>query len=81
MNCPQCKERVGRDQYRFSEWRMEDRDGELFVVRDLFVECDFCGVFEIAERCSPRQFESIHHPRNRKDVKRILRKLPQREVA
>jgi hypothetical protein len=81
MNCPECKQSVGNDQYSYSDWKMEDRDGELSIVRDLFVECDFCGVFNIKERHSPRQFVSIHHPRNRKDVKRILRKLPHREVA
>ena len=81
MNCPKCYEGIGRDQYRYSDWRMTDRDGVLYVVRTLYLECDFCGTFEVTERCSPRQFDSIHHPRNAKDTHRIRRKLPCRGAA
>ncbi len=81
MNCPECKQKIGNDQFHYGEPRMDDDDGVLRMVRTLFLECDFCGVFEIEERLSPRQFESIYRPRNAKDMRRIRRKLPCRGAA
>lgn len=50
MNCPQCKQMVGNDQYSYGEFDQEiDAHGVVVRVwRWLFVSCDFCGVFRVA---------------------------------
>lgn len=53
MNCPQCEEMVGPNQYSRGKWQNEFDDAGLFVRcwRWLFVRCRHCGMFRVV--CEP----------------------------
>ncbi len=71
MNCPQCKEPVGDDEFGYGPW-VRRITGELDTldVRTLAIRCDHCGVFEIRERME-RKLTSVSMPV--KDVKALRR--------
>lgn len=51
MNCPQCQQPIGADQFKLGEW-IDDIVAHGVPTgchRIVSIECDFCGLFEVKQ--------------------------------
>lgn len=51
LNCPDCQQPVGADQFALGPWKdeLDDKGWPLRCIRNLVIECDFCGLFRVQE--------------------------------
>lgn len=78
MNCPVCKERVGNDQFAYSDFRpLTDAVGNVINnVRDLFVDCACCGPSRALIDAGSRILR-IFKPEGTRAKRRIRDQVPQ----
>jgi len=78
MNCPQCNEPVGDDEFGPGKWALS-RPGKDVITesRGIYaVRCGHCGVFEI-HAVRRHYIKSVHGPfTNCKDLRRLERLIP-----
>ena len=78
MNCPQCQQPVGDDQYGYGPWRgFTHSFGRLRGQRRLLVTiCSHCGVFTMTEEAW-FDHRSLRGPiTNEKDLRRLEKFVP-----
>ena len=78
MNCPQCHEPVGDDEFGSGAWVLSQRKNDPLPAghRSIAVRCAHCGVFEVRE-ARRTVIESVHGPiTNGKDLRRLERLIP-----
>lgn len=78
MNCPQCQQPVGHDQYHMGgAWiAVHDASGlAVAMERDIHVHCDHCGLYELKQDHT-NAITSTKRVNDPRDIKRIERLIP-----
>lgn len=79
MNCPQCQQPVGSDQYSFGDWRpgYGPHGGIIGSSRLLAIQCDHCGLFKCEQDYLSGRICKTGGPyHNTKDVRHLERRIP-----
>ena len=78
MNCPQCNEMIGQDQWHAGPWEPETDEFNRVVgcTRVLVICCECCGLFRVVEDDARRIRSRVGPYTNPADVARLSRLVP-----